>query len=60
MLLLANGLNKRHVDNFIVANADHHVALSLYKGFDGSNTDTASQNTIACRGTSAALKVTED
>ena len=35
-LALADGVDKGNVDHFVVAHTNHHAALALHEGFDGT------------------------
>ena len=59
-LVGTDALGEGHVDDFVVAVAHHHVALSLHNGLDGADAGTTGQDTVTSRRTAAALQVAED
>ena len=59
-LVVADGLGERHVDEFVVLDADHDVALTLQQGVDGRFAHPAGQNPVARRGRTSPLDVAQD
>ena len=49
-----------HVDQFVVLDADHHVALPLHDRLNGHGSHARGQDAILCRGRSAALDMSQD
>ena len=52
-----DGIAERNIHHLIIADADHHIALSLHDGFYGSHTCAARQYTVVCCGSAATLQM---
>ena len=59
-LVATDGLTQGDIHDFVVAHANHNIALSLLYGLDSSNASTRRKNTVVRARASAALQVAKN
>ena len=59
-LVLTDGLREWYIDDFVIANANHDVALSLNDCLNGTDTRATCQDSVVRCWAASALKVTEN
>ena len=55
-----DGLIERNIDYLVVLHTDHHVALTVLEGFDGSDSQAAREDAVVGGRYSAALEMAEN
>ena len=58
--ILLYGCIKGHIDNFIVANTNHHITLTIKQSLNTSGTHTTSNNAVMSCRTTTTLQMSKN